>query len=107
MSATRGECADLVNARESPEHRHSLQQYGKGIPKGHAVDVDGDLANARTEWLYTDCAGTYASSTVAFMHTRREHGLLVTSQPPFGSPRDNGAGCSTSARKARTSLTGF
>lgn len=87
MSATRGgECADLVNARESPEHRHSLQQRAMGIPKDHAVDVDGDLANARTVWLYTDGAGTYASSTVALMHRRREHGLLVTSQAPLDSP---------------------
>ena len=42
-----------------------------------AVRVEGKLARARTEWILGNGAGSYASSTVALMHTRRYHGLLV------------------------------
>lgn len=83
-----GECVVVVDARECPAGRRSLQHSKKGSSNGQAVNVnvDGDLANACKEWIYTDGAGTYASSTVAFMHTKRKHGLLVTSQPPLCSP---------------------
>ncbi len=41
------------------------------------VHVDGRLSHARDEWIVGNGAGAYASSTVALMHTRRYHGLLV------------------------------
>src|SRR5262249_53543466 len=47
-----------------------------------SVRVDGDLGRARVEWLHTNGAGAYASSTVAQMHTPRYHGLLVASLDP-------------------------
>lgn len=37
----------------------------------------GELERAQAEWLHTNGAGAYSMSTVAFMHTRRYHGLLV------------------------------
>lgn len=43
------------------------------------VHVGGDLELAEQEWLHTNGAGAYAMSTVALMHTRRHHGLLVAS----------------------------
>ncbi|MDX2052713.1 MAG: amylo-alpha-1,6-glucosidase [Polyangiaceae bacterium] len=43
------------------------------------VDTQGDLDRARTEWLHTNGAGAYAMSTLALMHTRRQHGILVAS----------------------------
>lgn len=43
------------------------------------VHVGGDLDNCDLEWLHTNGAGAYAMSTVALMHTRRHHGLLVAS----------------------------
>jgi predicted glycogen debranching enzyme len=46
------------------------------------VHVDGDLERARAEWLHTNGAGAYASSTVAVLHTRRYHGLLVAALAP-------------------------
>lgn len=50
-----------------------------------SVLVQGDLAKARREWLHTNGAGAYASSTLAGMHTRRYHGLLVAAlDPPCG-----------------------
>ena len=50
-----------------------------------SVSVEGDLERARVEWLLTNGAGAYASSTVAQMHTRRYHGLLVAAlDPPRG-----------------------
>ena len=42
-----------------------------------SVIVNGDLNRARLEWLHTNGAGAYASSTLACMHQRRYHGLLV------------------------------
>ena len=42
-----------------------------------SVAVGGKLGRARTEWLHTNGAGAYASSTLGGMHTRRYHGLLV------------------------------
>jgi predicted glycogen debranching enzyme len=50
-----------------------------------AVAVGRRLERARAEWLHTNGAGAYASSTVAGMHTRRYHGLLVAAlDPPHG-----------------------
>jgi predicted glycogen debranching enzyme len=43
------------------------------------VHIGGDLDNCDVEWLITNGAGAYAMSTVALMHTRRHHGLLVAS----------------------------
>jgi predicted glycogen debranching enzyme len=42
----------------------------------------GALEPAEREWLHTNGAGAYAMSTVALMHTRRFHGLLVASLDP-------------------------
>lgn len=54
-----------------------------GGPVWPHVDVDGHLERAAQEWLCTNGAGAYASSTVSLMHTRRYHGLLVAAlQPP-------------------------
>jgi predicted glycogen debranching enzyme len=47
-----------------------------------SVRVEGDLERARVEWLHTNGAGAYASSTVAQLHTRRYHGLLVAALDP-------------------------
>lgn len=49
------------------------------------LSIAGDLDRARKEWLHTNGAGAYASSTIAGMHTRRYHGLLVAAlDPPRG-----------------------
>jgi predicted glycogen debranching enzyme len=46
--------------------------------------VDGMLERAKAEWLHTNGAGAYASSTIAQLHTRRYHGLLVAAlEPPL------------------------
>lgn len=42
------------------------------------IHVGGDLERAEAEWLSTNNLGAYAMSTVALMHTRRQHGLLVS-----------------------------
>ena len=44
--------------------------------------VDGVLDRAKAEWLHTNGAGAYASSTLAQLHTRRYHGLLVAALAP-------------------------
>src|SRR5690606_28665246 len=41
------------------------------------VATRGALEPAEREWLHTNGAGAYAMSTLALMHTRRFHGLLV------------------------------
>jgi predicted glycogen debranching enzyme len=46
------------------------------------VHVDRDLERGRMEWLHTNGAGAYASSTIAQLHTRRYHGLLVAALEP-------------------------
>ena len=46
------------------------------------VRVDGELQNARIEWIHANGAGAYASSTVSRLHTRRYHGLLVAALEP-------------------------
>ncbi|MBX3182574.1 MAG: glycogen debranching enzyme family protein [Polyangiaceae bacterium] len=49
------------------------------------VKVGGQLERAEMEWLHTNGAGAFAMSTVALMHTRRHHGLLVAAlTPPLG-----------------------
>ncbi len=49
-------------------------------------DICRDLeASSRREWLETNGLGGFASGTVAGMHTRRYHGLLVAAlKPPVG-----------------------
>lgn len=46
------------------------------------VAVQRDLGRARREWLHTNGAGAFAASTIAGMHTRRYHGLLVAALDP-------------------------
>jgi predicted glycogen debranching enzyme len=46
------------------------------------VETFGELEPAEREWLHTNGAGAYAMSTLALMHTRRYHGLLVASLDP-------------------------
>jgi predicted glycogen debranching enzyme len=46
------------------------------------VATKGELEPAEREWLHTNGAGAYAMSTLALMHTRRYHGLLVASLDP-------------------------
>lgn len=46
-------------------------------PWPHA-HVGGELDHAESEWLITNDQGAYAMSTLALMHTRRQHGILVT-----------------------------
>lgn len=51
---------------------------------GPNVCCDFDKATSR-EWLETNGAGSYASSTLALCNTRRYHGLLVAAtDPPVG-----------------------
>lgn len=47
-----------------------------------SVETHGVLERAEREWLHTNGAGAYAMSTVALMHTRRYHGLLVAALDP-------------------------
>jgi hypothetical protein len=54
-----------------------------------SVRVEGDLQRARIEWLHTNGAGAYASSTVAQLHTRRYHGLLVAALDCFSALHSN------------------
>lgn len=47
------------------------------------VAVHGDVRLARSrEWVLGNGTGTYASSTIACLHTRRYHGLLVAALEP-------------------------
>ena len=47
------------------------------------VETYGELEPATgLEWLHTNGAGAYAMSTVALMHTRRTHGVLVAALDP-------------------------
>jgi predicted glycogen debranching enzyme len=47
-----------------------------------SVRVEGVLERAKAEWLHTNGTGAYASSTIAQLHTRRYHGLLVAALEP-------------------------
>jgi predicted glycogen debranching enzyme len=52
------------------------------VGEGFWTDLE---AARRAEWLETNGLGGYASSTLAGLHTRRYHGLLVAaSKPPVG-----------------------
>lgn len=42
------------------------------------VAIGGNFEATEPEWLITNDQGAYAMSTLALMHTRRQHGLLVT-----------------------------
>lgn len=54
------------------------------IDFGRSVCGDYDAASRR-EWLVTNGLGGYAAGTLAGVHTRRYHGLLVAAlQPPSG-----------------------
>jgi predicted glycogen debranching enzyme len=59
----------------------------KSSPPGSvwpSVVTGGELEPAEGEWLHTNGAGAYAMSTLALMHTRRFHGLLVAAlEPPL------------------------
>jgi predicted glycogen debranching enzyme len=49
------------------------------------IVIAGELERAEREWLHTNGAGAFAMSTVALMHTRRQHGVLVAAlDPPLG-----------------------
>lgn len=49
------------------------------------VRIDGQLERAGHEFLHTNGAGAYVMSTLTFMHTRRQHGMLVAAlDPPLG-----------------------
>ncbi len=60
------------------------RSYWRGPQDGPwpSVSVMGELERAEVEWLHTNGAGAYAMSTVALMHTRRNHGLLVAALAP-------------------------
>ena len=71
-------------ARERPMSIATLRELEKSAeaPVWSGVSVAGDLERARTEWLHTNGAGAFATSTVAQMNTRRYHGLLVAALDP-------------------------
>jgi predicted glycogen debranching enzyme len=49
------------------------------------IVIAGELERAEREWLHTNGAGAFAMSTVALMHTRRQHGVLIAAlDPPLG-----------------------
>jgi predicted glycogen debranching enzyme len=49
-----------------------------------SIQIGGTLERAEREWLHTNGAGAYAMSTLALMHTRRYHGMLVAAlEPPI------------------------
>ncbi len=60
------------------------RSYWQGLHDGPwpALSVQGQLERAEVEWLHTNGAGAYSMSTVALMHTRRNHGLLVAALKP-------------------------
>ena len=62
----------------------SDQRFRDGLHAGPfpRVDTHGELTAAESEWLHTNGAGAYAMSTVALMHTRRGHGILVAALDP-------------------------
>lgn len=62
--------------------RESIAISGERERPWPGVRVEGDLVRAQREWLHTNGAGAYASSTIAGMHTRRYHGLLVAALDP-------------------------
>ncbi len=57
--------------------RAGPESGGRWEPPWVRVEVHGELEKAEREWLHTNGTGAYAMSTLALMHTRRYHGLLV------------------------------
>ena len=72
------------SARRAARMKARERSYWRGPEDGPwpALEVKGDLERAEIEWLHTNGAGAYAMSTVALMHTRRNHGLLVAALKP-------------------------
>ncbi|MBN2191959.1 MAG: glycogen debranching enzyme N-terminal domain-containing protein [Polyangiaceae bacterium] len=63
----------------------AVSSDGIGLRDGpfRCVETFGELEPAvQHEWLHTNGAGAYAMSTVALMHTRRSHGILVAALNP-------------------------
>ncbi len=63
-----------------------LEEDGTRPRAYRIIAVDGDLGRSSGEWSCTDGVGACASSTVALMHTRRQHGLLAVSRSPWKEP---------------------
>lgn len=53
----------------------------------YRVPIGGRLDRASTPWLHTNGAGVYACTTIARMHMRRHHGLLVAGLSPESTPQ--------------------
>ncbi|MGK4006041.1 amylo-alpha-1,6-glucosidase [Sorangium sp. So ce1036] len=70
---------DLAAALAAARPQGAALEHASPWP---SVEVRGRLAIARQEWLHTNGAGAYASSTLSCMHTRRYHGLLVAALDP-------------------------
>lgn len=51
-------------------------------PRWHNIEIKGELERAEREFLHTNGAGAYCMSTLALLHTRRQHGLLVAALDP-------------------------
>jgi predicted glycogen debranching enzyme len=64
------------------EYRQPASWHGLCDGPFPRVETFGELERAEAEWLHTNGAGAYAMSTVALMHTRRTHGLLVAPMHP-------------------------
>ncbi|MBK7579117.1 MAG: glycogen debranching enzyme family protein [Myxococcales bacterium] len=61
------------------------RRNGAGTGPWPVITIDGELERAEQEFLHTNGAGAYSMSTLALMHTRRHHALLVASlEPPLG-----------------------
>ncbi len=66
-----------ANSR-TPANRNPDLSFGRTI----CGDLD---TSARREWLVANGIGGYASGTIAGLHTRRYHGLLIAAlKPPLG-----------------------
>jgi predicted glycogen debranching enzyme len=46
------------------------------------TEIGGELERAEREFLHTNGAGAYCMSTLALLHSRRQHGLLVAALDP-------------------------
>ena len=79
------EAQDLLEARVVRTGK-GPQEAGAEDGVRRAVAVEGDFAKSRAEWVCSDGLGAYASSTIALMHTKRRHGLLVASHPTLREP---------------------
>ena len=65
-------------SRKNPPVRTDTPWRGMDDGPWPTIQVGGDLEQAENEWLMANNLGAYAMSTVALMHTRRQHGLLVS-----------------------------